>query len=142
MGEWHHPEHYSEQAKGFARAMRVAEIDVFVQAALPTLIGAARHHGYALARHGSEARDLDLIAIPWTESASDADSLIEALCEATRQATGWGHWSHRGHRGEREQKPHGRVAVMILATAEVHIDLSVMPRVPAGLDAVIPDHLR
>jgi len=142
MGEWHHPEHYSEQAKTFSRATRIAEIEVFVRAALPTLVTAARRHGYALTRHGSEARDLDLVAVPWTDEASDADTLIEALCEATKQATGWGHWASRGRSGERVQKPHGRIAVTIIGTADIHLDLSVMPRVPAGLDTVIPDHLR
>lgn len=50
-----------------------------------TLGEVARQHGYALAVHGSLERDIDLIAVPWTEGATKPDSLALALfhvCEA------------------------------------------------------------
>ena len=34
----------------------------------PALAEVARAHGYALMVHGTVARDLDLVACPWTES--------------------------------------------------------------------------
>ena len=41
----------------------------------------ARSMGYALAVHGSMARDLDLVAVPWVESAADPIELVEAFVE-------------------------------------------------------------
>lgn len=38
----------------------------------PSLVVDARELGYALALHGSMARDLDLVAIPWTDDAASA----------------------------------------------------------------------
>lgn len=40
----------------------------------------ARTHGYALAVHGSQLRDLDLIAVPWVDDASTPQVLAEAIC--------------------------------------------------------------
>lgn len=129
MGDWHFPEHYTSAAKEFAVASRAAEIAVFVDKVLPSLRDTANFHGYALAVHGSLARDLDLVAIPWTEAAVDAETLIAALADTTREATGWGHISGRNSPHERTKKPHGRVAVTVLASAEVELDISITPRV-------------
>ena len=41
----------------------------------------ARELGYNLVLHGSLARDIDLIAIPWVESAVPAEQLVEAFLE-------------------------------------------------------------
>lgn len=41
----------------------------------------ARSMGYALAVHGSMARDLDLVAVPWVEGAVDPIELVEAFVE-------------------------------------------------------------
>lgn len=127
MGEWHHSPHLTAAACRYAEAARKAEIAVFVEMCLPRLIDTARTHGYALAVHGSLARDLDLVAIPWTDRADDADTLRSALCATTKDATGWGYISDSGKWSE---KPHGRVATTIIASSDVHLDLSVMPRVP------------
>ena len=40
---------------------------VYAAALYPDLAEIAREHGYALAVHGSLARDFDLIAVPWRE---------------------------------------------------------------------------
>lgn len=37
----------------------------------------ARSHGYAMAVHGSMARDFDLICIPWTDTASEHLKVVE-----------------------------------------------------------------
>ncbi len=81
----------------------------------------ARTHGYAIANHGSENRDYDLIAAPWVERASSPEELVDALCVALEA---------RICGGPAEDKPHGRYAVtlqMLNAWAK-NIDLSIMPR--------------
>lgn len=42
----------------------------------------ARECGYAIGVHGSEARDLDLIAAPWAVEAVSAQDLVDAICGA------------------------------------------------------------
>lgn len=79
---------------------------------------AARECGYAVGLHGSMRRDCDLIAAPWTGSASSASKLIAAICNAlgARQI------------GPVEDKPAGRIAVTLQVNGYVKpIDLSVMP---------------
>ena len=39
----------------------------------------ARVHGYALAVHGTQKRDLDVIAVPWQEEVSNAEQLVDAI---------------------------------------------------------------
>jgi hypothetical protein len=133
MGEWHHPAHYTETAKAFAIETRRIEIKHTLDHTLVAIREAARALGYAVAVHGSLARDLDLIAIPWTDEAADADTVVIAIAAAVKQCTGWGMLDKR----ERwSAKPHGRVATTIIATAEVHIDLSIMPRASAAASEV------
>ncbi len=127
MGDWGHPDHYTSGAKDFARATRAAEIDIMVRRVLPQLRATAREVGYALAVHGSLERDFDIVAVPWTETAGSPTELVEGLCKTCRAATGWGYW----HNAQKfTAKPHGRLAVTIVASAEVQIDLSIMPRTP------------
>lgn len=85
----------------------------------PSLVRVARRFGYALAIHGSAARDFDLVAIPWTRFARPAAELVEAIRECsggTETAQGV------------TEKAHGRVAVAIYFGAGAYLDLSVMPR--------------
>lgn len=94
---------------------------------LPRLRDAAREHGYALAAHGSMARDLDLIACPWTDEAADAETLIEAL----RAAVGGTVWPGFDAPNRVTPKPHGRLAYSIYFAPECfgpYLDVSVMPR--------------
>lgn len=102
-------------------------------AIIPGLTEAAREVGYALAVHGSMARDLDLIAVPWTEAAESAEALILRLLSAT---------CHRGHLNPRSDthddkaqsngdvgaiKPHGRRSWSIHFDNGLYLDVSVMP---------------
>lgn len=92
----------------------------------------ARQHGYALALHGSLCRDLDVVAIPWTENASDEITLVKAICEAAGGVL-------NDTDDPRINKPHGRRAHIIhllgrSATVPpneraTYIDLSVMPKI-------------
>lgn len=78
----------------------------------------ARDHGYALAVHGSMQRDFDLIAVPWTEMACDAEDLINAFICALKI----------GPQTEPEEKPHGRIAYAIVVDCGLYLDISVMPK--------------
>ncbi len=92
--------------------------------------GVAREHGYALAEHGSKARDLDLIACPWTDDALSAEELVAALGSidgVTLKTIGSSLQTFP------VAKPHGRLGWVFLFDRNhrdmpKYIDLSVMPR--------------
>jgi hypothetical protein len=84
------------------------------------LIEVAKANGYALCVHGSLVRDLDLVAVPWTDDVRSFEDLVADIMDVVggitlRPAT---------------TKPHGRVAISIHTGAEMYLDLSVMPRIP------------
>lgn len=91
---------------------------------LPKIREVARAHGYAVAVHGSEERDFDLVAIPWTEEAVDAEELVEELRIAVK---GYILENQNGQQNM-SRKPHGRRAWSIHIGGHDYIDLSVMPR--------------
>lgn len=85
--------------------------------------------GYALTMHGSFTRDLDLLAVPWTERATEAEHLVRRIA---------GHLDDlnflvkdpKAH-SQATQKPHGRLAWTLTFKAfgdPRFVDLSVMPR--------------
>lgn len=79
----------------------------------------AREVGYSVGVHGSLKRDVDLIAVPWTDEALDWPVLVYRLCTGlnARQV------------GEAEDKPHGRIAVSLQIDGYYKpIDLSIIPR--------------
>ena len=81
--------------------------------------------GYCLGLHGSMARDLDVVAVPWTEVAASAHELVEAI-RVRLDA-----FIVVNHKGDTcpAQKPHGRLAWSLhLVGTGGYIDLSVMPR--------------
>jgi hypothetical protein len=82
----------------------------------------ARDHGYAVAIHGSRKRDLDLIAVPWTDEASTAEELLNALNE--RENCSY---------GPPNERPHGRVGHVLHGFAGCkYVDLSITPRKTFG----------
>lgn len=96
---------------------------VYAAAMYAELAAIARRHGYALAVHGSLARDLDLIAIPWVEDAGDPQKVIDEIL--AEYAVEW--------IGSIGQKPHGRIAYTLsVGWGNCSIDLQFMPRVPHG----------
>lgn len=115
----------------WTRIYNKAELEAFYRSILPALRTVARECGYAIGLHGSMQRDLDLIAVPWTDDHSDRDALAHALmkaaCGMTMERFYW------------EDKPCGRVAVSFpvcwTEKSETfkreaslgHIDLSIMP---------------
>jgi hypothetical protein len=102
-----------------ARATAKAFLDL-----INPLREAARHMGYALAVHGSLARDIDLVAVPWTAAALSPDLLVPALVHVVRDRLGFAHCDLRGEAG----RPHGRRAWTIHFHGGSYIDLSVLPR--------------
>ena len=87
---------------------------------LPGLRTVAMDHGYALAIHGSLARDFDFVAIPWTRAPSSPRALMAAIASAVGGIA----VPSRGP----ERKPHGRLAWSILLGTDggMYIDLSVI----------------
>lgn len=76
-------------------------------------------NGYALAVHGSLARDLDLIAIPWIENPSTIDTVLEEVTSTYALKV----------IGEPEKRPNGRLAYTIsVGFGDCAVDLSFMPR--------------
>lgn len=108
------------------------------------LIPVARAHGYALAIHGTMARDLDLIAVPWTEDAAEPLTLIKVLKVATATVTHTSCGDKFFPECEPTQKPHGRVSYTLHFTNRggegAYIDVSVMPRVAKNFSAGEPKH--
>ncbi len=85
---------------------------------------AAQAKGYALALHGSMQRDLDVVAVPWTEEAAPAEELVDAIAA---RIGAWLRPTDPTYRNP-EPKPHGRRAWQLILQAGLYIDLSVMPR--------------
>jgi hypothetical protein len=83
-------------------------------------------YGYAATLHGSYTRDLDIVLIPWTGTATkEARPLVKLLSERL----GWP-VQHEGCATEFAEKPHGRKTWTLNAPAfgdPRWIDISVMP---------------
>jgi hypothetical protein len=92
----------------------------------PALAEIARKHGYALAVHGSVARDMDLLAAPWTDKAASAETLMRTIAEYATSVLSAMFSSATTVVGP-EAKPHGRTAWSIIIGNGSVIDLSVMP---------------
>jgi hypothetical protein len=88
---------------------------VYAAALYPELASIFIKHGYALAVHGSLARDFDLAALPWSKKPSRPAVILDEI--TTR------FWIRLI--GEPEQKEHGRTAYTIsVGHGECAIDLS------------------
>lgn len=104
----------------------------FYRALIAALRYRARSCGYALAVHGSLRTDIDLIAVPWRDSAVSAEYLAEAIRKAAEQIIGIA----RCRTGDEQptKKPCGRLAWSFYLQPEgmegPYIDLSVIPNLP------------
>jgi hypothetical protein len=87
---------------------------VYAAALYPKLAKVFQKHGYALAVHGSLARDFDLIAVPWAENVSSHEEVIKEITRGyIRQI------------GAPDAKRHGRIAYLIsIGFGECALDLS------------------
>jgi hypothetical protein len=116
------------------------------------LCGIARKHGYALALHGTVTRDLDVVAIPWTNEAVSPVELKDAMMahigavdyegltrrnlpdspELVKQIV-----DRENARTDKDPqdaegaaiKPHGRRCWNLYMDFGAKVDLSIMPRV-------------
>lgn len=85
----------------------------------------AWRHGYALALHGSMGRDLDVIAIPWTDDADEPERLMKAF---VRFVKGKSNVKIKLYMPGVTKKPHGRLAYSIPVGHDGHyLDVSIMP---------------
>lgn len=94
---------------------------VYAAAMYPGLAAIFHRHGYALAVHGSLARDFDLIGVPWAEKVSQPEDVlaevtkiyaVRVIDEPKRVGV----------------KNHGRIAYTVsCGFGECFIDLSFMP---------------
>lgn len=92
---------------------------VYAAALYPELAEICRKHGYALACHGSLARDFDLIAIPWVERpTAEPLMVIDEMCSRFAMKL----------IGDLEVKEHGRKTYTLgIGFGECFVDLSFMP---------------
>lgn len=94
---------------------------VYAAALYPDLATIAREHGYALAVHGSLARDFDLIAVPWVDNPSEPATVLDDITSkfAIRLIT---------PKDKGNDKPHGRQAFTIsIGHGDCALDISFMP---------------
>lgn len=104
----------------------------------PSLVEIGREHGYAVAVHGSLARDLDLIATPWVEHYSAPDDFVKDIAYKLGAIAGEDLvvvWPNDPRWGP---KPHGRLCYTIVLDGGAFIDLSVIPPHTAPTNAPDP----
>jgi hypothetical protein len=87
--------------------------------------------GYALAVHGSQERDIDLVAIPWTDRAHSPEVLVASFRQVLN-----GIYPIEAEVGPNVEhpKPHGRLCWSFWIRPWTYIDLSVMPLMIAEAD--------
>lgn len=85
--------------------------------------------GYALGVHGSQERDIDLVAVPWTDQAVAPEGLANSLRQVIEGLYPIGLESGPG---EKHPKPHGRLCWSFWLRPWTYIDLSVFPPAEAG----------
>lgn len=91
---------------------------VYAAALYPKLAAIFQKHGYALAVHGSLARDFDLIAVPWIEKPSKRTVVIREMTTtfAIRLLS------------RPTRREHGRLAYWFsVGFGECNLDLSFFP---------------
>ena len=89
-----------------------------VKSQYPDLAKLFLRNGYALAIHGSLARDLDLIAVAWADEVESIETVLKEMMStfAIRII------------GEPETKKHGRIAYTLsVGFGECAVDLSFLP---------------
>ena len=99
---------------------------VYAAALYPDLCPIFHRHGYALAVHGSLARDFDLIAVPWAEFVSPPDVVLAGITSTFAVNLV----------GGLTAKPHGRLCQAIsVGHGQCAVDLSFMPLLVALKEA-------
>jgi hypothetical protein len=87
----------------------------------PGLAKITRSHGYALAVHGTLGRDMDLICVPWAETVSEPQAVVDEITST---------YAITAINLPPTKKNHGRTAWTIsVGFGECAIDLSFLPAV-------------
>ena len=91
---------------------------VYAAALYPDFAKLFHRHGYALAVHGSLARDFDLVAIPWGDAVSQPSEILNDITT-----------DYAVHLiGELKTMKHGRLCQTIsIGHGHCAVDLSFMP---------------
>jgi len=84
---------------------------------------AALECGWSLALHGSMARDMDMMAMKWTEDAKSKEDLVEAL-NSCIDGTFWKEYNFKPFYG----KPNDRVVYTLRIFSDFYIDLSIVEK--------------
>lgn len=89
----------------------------------------AKLHGYALAVHGSLARDIDIVAVPWVAEAKAADALVKGLRMVLQRL-----YPIEGEipPNLEHPRPHGRLCWAFWIRPWTYIDLSVIPPIASA----------
>lgn len=88
----------------------------------------AWQEGYAVLFHGSFTRDLDLIAVPWTDAACEPEHLVRRIAGSLEDMEILVKTS--GDASQSSVKPHGRLAWTLIFKSfgdPRFVDFSVMP---------------
>lgn len=93
---------------------------VFYATTYPDMVETARRHGWALGLHGSLVSDMDLMAMPWTEDASDAQELIDAIANLFVDPP----IAFEPYRG----KPNNRVVWTIPICIDFYLDINIIEK--------------
>lgn len=95
---------------------------------LPVIREVARSCGYAIGVHGSMTRDMDLIAIPWTEKALLRTTLVKRICKAVDglEVDSWNTAKPRGRHAHTILLKRGLTSKIDGKVWSIFIDLSVM----------------
>lgn len=84
----------------------------------PELAEITRKHGYALAAHGSMARDFDLICIPWIDHPADPEVVVKEITTT---------FAIKEVGGPPSRRCHGRLVYSLsLSFGECFLDFSFM----------------
>lgn len=84
----------------------------------------AKMLGYALTVHGSLERDIDLVAVPWTDAAHEPEHLANSIRQVLEKLYGVG---LEAPPNAEHPKPHGRLCWSFWIRPWTYIDLSVFP---------------
>lgn len=125
--------HHQITGKWSTESRTRAMTKLFFDEVIDPLRACARELGYAITVHGSLARDIDLVAIPWTWTAAPAKELAEAVRLKAEEVMAIAFMNPVEAEDEFHQngcprmKAHGRLVWSYHLGGGPYIDLSVMP---------------
>lgn len=104
---------------------------------VPAIRSAGIGCGYCIVVHGSQERDLDIVAIPWVDDASDPIDLVKTIVAVLNKAGILSPWYYPNP-DSWTKKPHGRLAFNMISNSDnlitckagafPFIDLSIIPK--------------